>query len=67
MKLIAQNPKATLTGLATALAVVIVWILSLFGIVVPEAVSIAIGVILVFLLGRFTRINKDEAELIKEQ
>lgn len=67
MKLIAENPKASLTVLATAIATVIVWVLSLFGVIVPEAVMFAIGAIVLFLLGRFTRINKDQAELIKEQ
>jgi len=67
MKLIAENPKASLTVLASAIATVIVWVLSLFGVVVPLEVSLAIGAILLFLLGRYTRINQQEAELIKEQ
>jgi len=67
MKLIAENPKASLTVLASAIATVIVWVLSLFGVIVPLEVSLAIGAILLFLLGRYTRINQQEAELIKEQ
>lgn len=67
MKLISENPKASLTVLASAIATVIVWVLSLFGVVVPLEVSLAIGAILLFLLGRYTRINQQEAELIKEQ
>ena len=67
MKLIAQNPKATLTVMAGAIVTLIVWVLSFWNIQVPETVSIAMGILVAFLLGRFTRINKDEAELIKEQ
>lgn len=67
MKLIAQNPKATLTVIAGAIVTLIVWVLSFWNIQVPETVSIAMGILVAFLLGRFTRINKDEAELIKEQ
>lgn len=67
MKLISENPKATLTVLATAIATVIVWVLSLFNVSVPNEVMIAFGAIILFLLGRFTRINKEEAELLKEQ
>jgi len=67
MKLIAENPKASLTVLASAIATVLVWVLSLFGMIVPLEVSLAIGAILLFLLGRYTRINQQEAELIKEQ
>ncbi len=67
MKLISENPKASLTVLASAIATVIVWVLSLFGVIVPLEVSLAIGAILLFLLGRYTRINQQEAELIKEQ
>lgn len=67
MRLISENPKASITVLATAIATVIVWVLSLFGVAVPTEVMIAIGAIVAFLLGRFTRINKEEAELIKEQ
>jgi len=67
MKLISENPKATLTVIAGAIVTLIVWILSFWGIVVPETVSIAMGILVAFLLGRYTRINQQEAELIKEQ
>ena len=67
MKLISENPKATLTVIAGAIVTLLVWILSFWGITVPETVSIAMGILVAFLLGRFTRINKEEAELIKEQ
>ncbi len=67
MRLIAENPKATLTIIAGAIVTLIVWILSFWNIIVPETVSIAMGILVAFLIGRFTRINKEEAELIKEQ
>ena len=39
MKLISENPKASLTVLASAIATVLVWVLSLFGVIVPVEVS----------------------------
>lgn len=64
MKLITDNPKASITALSGAIVVIVVFVLGYFGIVVPIEVSGALGIIILFLLGRYTRINKDDAEIL---
>ena len=67
MKLITENPFASVTALAGAIVAIVVYVLGLFGIDVPIEVSGAIGVIIIFLLGRYTRISKEDAELIEHK
>lgn len=64
MNLLIDNPKATLTGLTGAIVIIVVFVLSYFGITVPIEVSGALGVIILFLLGRYTRISKQDAEIL---
>jgi len=64
MELFTQNPKATITGLTGAIVIIVVYVLSYFGINVPIEVSGALGVIILFLLGRYTRISKEDAEIL---
>jgi len=64
MNLLIDNPKATLTGLTGAIVIIVVFVLSYFGITVPIEVSGALGVIILFLLGRWTRISKQDAEIL---
>lgn len=66
MKLISENPKTSLTTAVGALIVVVVFVLAQFGVEVPLEVSAAAGVVIVFLLGRFTRLSKTEAEKLEE-
>lgn len=61
MKLISENPKASLTTAVGALVVILVFILGQFGIEVPEAVQIAAGVLIVWLVGYFSRLSKSDA------
>jgi hypothetical protein len=67
MNLITENPFASVTALAGAIVAIVVYVLGLFGIDVPIEVSGAIGVIIIFLLGRYTRISKEDAELIEHK
>ncbi len=64
MNLITENPKTSITVLAGAIVAIVVYVLSLFGIIIPIEVSGALAVIVIFLLGRYTRISKEDAELI---
>ncbi len=65
MKLISENPKASITALAGAIVVVVVFILAQFGIMVPEAVTISLGVIVAALLGYFSRLSKTNAKKLE--
>lgn len=66
MKFISENPKASLTALASAIVIIVVFILSQFGIEVPETVTIALGVIVAALLGYFSRLSKTDAKKLDE-
>ncbi|HMQ78821.1 MAG TPA: hypothetical protein PKE39_04240 [Ignavibacteria bacterium] len=66
MKLITENPKASLTALAGAIVVVAVFVLAQFGIEVPDTVTIALGVIVAALLGYFSRLSKTDAKKLDE-
>jgi len=64
MKLISENPYASATGLATFIIVIVVYVLSQFGINLPAEVIVAVTGVLTFLLGRWTRISKQDAEIL---
>lgn len=67
MNFIKQNPYASITALAGAIVAIVVYVLGLFGINVPVEVSGALGIIIIFLLGRFTRISKEDAEILEHK
>lgn len=64
--LVAENPKATVTVIVSAVMVIVAYLLNaIWGITLPTEVGIAVSTLLAFFLGRWTRINKGEAEAIK--
>jgi len=66
MKLISENPYASVTMLVTAIMTVVTYVLSLYGIDLPVPVIVAGTTILGFLFGRWTRISKEDAEKLNK-
>lgn len=67
MNLISENPKATITVIVSAVMVVVVYLLkSIWGIELPDEVILAVSTLLGIIFGRYIRINKTEANILKE-
>jgi len=67
MNLISENPKATITVIVSAVMVVVAYLLkSIWGIELPDEVILAVSTLLGIIFGRYIRINKTEANILKE-
>ena len=67
MNLLSENPKATITVIVSAVMVVVVYLLkSIWGIELPDEVILAVSTLLGIIFGRYIRINKTEANILKE-
>lgn len=65
IELIKQNPKATASIIAGAVVNVVVWLLKTYaGVDIPAGVQEALIVITVWLIARYTRISKEDAEIL---
>lgn len=61
--MVAENPKVTITIVAGAIVQVVCFVLRLaWDIDIPAAIQMALGIITIFLIGRFTRMSKKDAE-----
>ena len=65
MKLISENPYASVTILVSAIVTIVTYVLSLYGINLPAGVIAAGTAILSFLLGRWTRLSGEEAKKLE--
>ena len=64
MHLVTENPYASSTILVGFIVTIITYVL-LYGINLPAPVVVAVTGVISFLLGRWTRINKQEAKIIE--
>jgi predicted Na+-dependent transporter len=63
---ILENPKATVTIIVSMVWVIVAYLLkAIWQITLPEEVVIAITTLLGILIGRWTRINKEDAKVIE--
>lgn len=64
--IIAENPYASVTAVVTMIMVVIAYLLdAIWGVKLPAEVIVAVTGILSFFLGRWTRINKQDAKVVE--